>query len=338
MQRKIFITGATGLLGSHLLIDLSKTDDEIIALYRDSATKKEVFALFKYYNLEQNWDRIKWEEGDILDVDRLIELTAGVHHLYHCAALVSFDPSESKKLTNINVEGTRNVLNVALLNKIEKFLHVSSTAAIGKTGTNEKCTELTQWDNGVDHGYYAESKYAAESEVWRAIEEGLNAVIVNPCVILGPGNPKKSSGTLFSTVANGLDFYTMGANAFVDVKDVSAIMYQLMNSEIHSERFLCVGENLSFRDIFSIIADEMGKKKPSKKANKWMTGIAWRLMKVIFLLTGKSPKVTSESAKSSHKITRFSNQKIRDSINFKFTPIEDAVKNTVDYMKFSQRL
>lgn len=338
MPKRVLITGATGLLGSHLLIDLSSSEDEIIAIYRDTVTKDEVLTLFKYYNVEDRWERINWQKADILDVDRLCELTENIDQVYHSAALVSFDPSDAKKLYEINVIGTRNIVNAALLNNVGKFLHVSSTAAIGKTGNHELCTESTNWNNSEDHGFYAESKYSSENEVWRAIEEGMDAVIVNPSVIIGPGDPKKSSGTLFSTIADGLAYYTKGANAFVDVRDVTSIMCQLMNSEIKTERFLTIGENLSFYEIFGLIADEMGKKKPSKEASKLMTGIAWRVLKIGSFFTGKSPKVTAHSAKSSHNITRFSNQKIIDSIGFEFTPIPISVKNTVEYMRATQRL
>ena len=338
MPKTVLITGATGLLGSHLLIELSNSEDEIIALFRDPLTKDEVFSIFNFYNVSDRWEKIKWVEGDILDIERLSEVTIGVDQIFHCAALVSFDPAHAEKLQKINVEGTRNLVNVALQNNVSKFLHVSSTAAIEKTGTIEFCTESTEWNNSDHHGYYAESKYSAESELWRGIEEGMDAVIVNPSVIIGPGDPEKSSGTLFSTIANGLKFYTSGANAFVDVRDVAAIMNKLMNSEIKSERFLTIGENLSFKDIFGLIADEMGKDRPDKKASHLMTEIAWRVLKLSSIFTRRSPKVTSESAKASHRVTRFTSQKLKDQIGYEFIPIADSVKNTVNYMRVTERL
>lgn len=338
MPKSVLITGATGLLGSHLLINLSSYNDEIIALYRDPITKDEVKSLFTFYKIEDRWNKIKWVEGDILDIERLLEITAEIDCVYHCAALVSFDPALADKLYKINVEGTRNVVNASLQNGVKKFLHVSSTAAIGNLGNNTLCTETTPWDISAYHGHYADSKYSSESEVWRAAEEGLDIVIVNPSVIIGPGDPEKSSGTLFSTVANGLKFYTSGANAFVDVRDVAAIMVQLMNSDIKTERFLTISENLSFKEIFTIISDEMGTKPPSSSASRLMTEIAWRILKMTSFFTRRSPKITSHSARASHKITRFSNQKIIDQIGFKFTPISESVKNTVEYMRATQRL
>jgi nucleoside-diphosphate-sugar epimerase len=333
MTNKILVSGATGLLGSHVLIDLVNTDVDLIALYRDDKAKDDVFTLFTYYGIEDKWDKVVWEKGDVLDVQRLNDLMEDVQQVYHCAALVSFDPSDAVKLHSINVEGTQNMVNAALYCGVKKFLHVSSTATIGQENGGLVCTEETRWNNDEQHTFYAKSKYSSEREVWRAIEEGLDAVIVNPCVIIGPGNPHKSSGTMFSTIGNGLAFYTEGANAFVDVRDVSSSMILLMNSDIISERFLCIGENMKFKDLFTLIANEMDVKAPSIKASRLMTSIGWRLMKVISLFNGRAPKVTSESARASHKTILFSNEKIKEQLDIDFRPISAAVSNAVSYLK-----
>jgi nucleoside-diphosphate-sugar epimerase len=333
MTNRILLSGATGLLGSHVLMELVASDAYIIALYRDDRARDDVNSLFKYYGIEDKWEKVVWEKGDVLDVQRLHDLMENVNQVYHCAAMVSFDPSDAVKLHKINVEGTQNMVNSALASGVDKFVHVSSTAAIGRLNGSELCTEKTKWNNDDYHSYYAKSKYSSEREVWRAIEEGLNAVIVNPCIIIGPGNPEKSSGTLLSTVANGLVFYTEGANAFVDARDVSSIMIKLMNSSIQSERFLCIGENMKFKEMFTLIANEMNVKAPSIKASRFMTSIAWRLMKLISLFSGKTPRVTSESARASHKTTLFSNEKIKEYLNIEFTPIKMSVANAVAYYK-----
>lgn len=338
MADKVLVSGASGLLGSNLLVELLKGDQIIIALYRDESSKEEVYSIIKFYGLEANWKQIVWEKADILDVQRLQDLMEEVKQVYHCAALVSFNPSDAVKLHKINVEGTQNMVNAALYCGVEKFVHVSSTATIGSQNDSSISNEKTTWDNDDYHTFYAKSKYSAEREVWRGIEEGLDAVIVNPCVLIGPGDPEKSSGTIFSTVGNGLKFYTNGANAFVDVRDVSSIMVQLMHSDIRSERFLCIGENMKFKDLFTMIANEIGIPPPKIEASKFMTSIAWRLLKIGSFFTGKSPKITSESARTSHKTMRFSNQKIKDFLGIEFTPIDLAVKNTVNYLEINQKL
>jgi nucleoside-diphosphate-sugar epimerase len=339
MADKILVSGATGLLGSHLLVELSNTDQKILALYRDESTRSEVFSILSYYGKEAAWDSIEWKKGDVLDTQFLLDVMTDVKQVYHCAAMVSFDPSDAVQLHKINVVGTQNMVNAALDNQVSKFLHVSSTATIGNELNGSSITdEEVKWNNDDYHNYYAKSKYSSEREVWRGMEEGLNAVIINPCVIIGPGDPEKSSGAIFSTIANGLKFYTMGGNAFVDARDVAKMMVYLMNSNINNERFLCIGENLTFRDLFSRISDEIGVKPPSIKASKFMTSLAWRLAKIASILSGKKAKITSESARASHKITRFSNQKIKEALNVEFRGIDDAISNTVAYMKLTQKL
>lgn len=338
MSERVLISGASGLLGSHLLVKLLENNQEIIAMYRDESSKEEVFNVVSFYGLKSKWESIVWEKCDVLDIQRIQDLMEGVKQVYHCAALVSFNPSDAVALHKINVEGTKNMVNAALHSGVKKFVHVSSTATIGKADNGNVCTEKTTWNNDDYHTYYAKSKYSSEREVWRGIEEGLEAVIVNPCVIIGPGDPTKSSGTMFSTIANGLKFYTGGANAFVDARDVAAIMLILMESDIHSERFLCIGENMKFQELFKLISNEMDVKPPSIKASKVMTSFAWRMLKVLSVFTGKSPKITSESARASHKTTVFSNEKIKDFIGVEFTPIDLAVKNAVNYLQATQSL
>lgn len=338
MAEKILISGASGLLGSHLLVKLLENDRDIIAMYKSETSKEEVFKVASFYGLQGKWDNIIWEKCDVLDVQGIHDLMLGVDQVYHCAALVSFNPSNAVQLHKINVEGTKNMVNAALTTGVKKFVHVSSTATIGESGNGEMCTEKSIWDNDNYHTYYAKSKYSSEREVWRGIEEGLDAVIVNPCVIIGPGSPDKSSGTMFSTIADGLKFYTEGANAFVDARDVASIMIQLMHSEINNERFLVIGENMKFQDLFILIANEMDVKAPSIKASKWMTSIAWRMLKIASLFSNKEAKITSESARASHKTTLFSNEKIKEYVEFEFTPIDEAVKNAVNYLQVNRSL
>lgn len=338
MKKKILVSGSTGLLGSHLLIQLAASHDSILALYRDLNSIKEVEELFKFYGHEGHFSAIIWEKGDLLDVERIQDLLEGVDQVYHCAALVSFNPADAEQLYKVNVEGTRNILNGALAKGVNKFLHVSSTATIGSNTVNGLSSESTKYHKNDQHSFYAKSKYSSEREVWRAIEEGLESVIVNPSVIIGPGDPNKSSGAIFSSISNGLKFYTEGSNAFVDARDVASIMVELMNSDVHSERFLCIGENLKFKEVFDLISDEMGVKRPSIKANQPMTSIAWRILKILSLISGKTPKITSESARSSHRNIAYSNQKIKDQIAYEFIPISASIKNAVNFLKVNQKL
>lgn len=323
----VFITGATGLLGARLLLDLLKKGDQVRAFKRKNSNLNTVKKVFEYYDSLSSFENIEWVEGDTLDILSLEKALEGIDHVFHCAAIVSFDPKDREMMMKTNIEGTANVVNACLKAGIKKLCHVSSTAALGKAKNGELITEETEWEaDGAS--WYSKSKYLSELEVWRGREEGLNAVIVNPCIILGPGEWGRSSTNVFTEVWKGLTFYTPGGNAFVDVRDVSKAMTQLMKSEIEGERFLVVSENMNFKDFFGIIAEALGKKPPFFKADYFTVKLGWRVTFLISLLTGKSPAVTKETARTSQKLSQFSNQKIIDALGFEFIPVERSIRET----------
>ena len=338
MEHSILVTGGTGLLGSHLLVQLASNDNAARAIFRHENGVSEVKKLFKFYGLEDKWNLIDWIEADIDDTDSIIDHMIGINQIYHCAALVSFNPADAEKLFRANIVGTRNMVNLALEYEVDKLVYVSSTAAIGRSGLNDIVSEETRWVASTENTFYAKSKYMAEQEVWRGAEEGLNVAIVNPCIIIGPGSLVRSTGTMFSQVLKGLKFYTNGANAFVDVRDVVYIMIKLMDSDIRGQRYLTIAENLTFKEVFTMIAEKMKKVPPYKYASKLLIGIAWRLEKIRSFVTGTEPQITSETARASHRITRYSNNKIKDAINIEFRPVESAIMNTVDYLRFNKDL
>lgn len=329
----VFVTGGTGLIGAHLLLNLLKSGESVRALKRDSSDLEPVKRVFTHYDSLELFSKIKWVNGDITDIISIEDALEGVTHVYHTAALVSFNPSDKDKLYQMNIEGTANVVNACIEKNITKLCYVSSTAAVGKSKNDEIATEENKWNEEEVTSNYAISKHYAENEVWRGIAEGLPAVMVNPCVIIGPGDISRSSGTLFGTIKKGLKFYTSGSNAFVDVRDVAESMVLLMNSDIESERFLVIGENLKYQDLFIKIAHSLGVKPPSILAQGFMVELAWRVEKVKSWITRKPPVVTSESAKSAVSHNSFSNQKMRDATGFKFRSIDDATENAGKYFK-----
>lgn len=325
----IFVTGGTGLIGSHLLLDLARKGEKVRALKRPTSSLTVIKKVFEWYNASDLLQHIEWVDGNILDTDSLLDALINIEKVYHCAALVSFVPADKEELFKINKEGTANVVNTCLEMGIKKLCHVSSTAAIGKE--NPECNEESAWyaDN---RSYYSLSKYAAEQEVWRGMEEGLDAVIVNPCVVIGPGNINTSSSTIFKVVKKGLKFYPNGSNAFVDVRDVTRIMCQLMDSEIKGERYLLIGENLSFKDYFSTVAVALNKKPPHINATPIMTGLAWRVGGIVAKLTGQKPSITKDTVASSQTITRFSTTKIKAALpEIRFSSVKEAVDNAGKY-------
>lgn len=328
----VLVTGGTGLLGSHLLVRLVQSQDKVRVLYRSTAKKESVQKVFTYYfktEAAQFLEKLEWVEGDILDLYTLGQSFEGVTHVYHCAGFVSFAQRDFTKLMKINREGTANVVNFCLKYNIQKLVHVSSTAAIGGDD-DQVISEQTKWIQSPETSGYSISKYSAEKEVWRGIEEGLKAVIVNPSVIFGAGNWEESSLTILRTVANGFPFYTNGSNAFVDARDVAEIMVQLMKSDVENERFLCLGESISFKELLSLIAKKLHKKPPSINTPKWMMGLTWRITAFLALFTRKSPAITKQSAKTAFGNKVYSNEKITKTLNFQFRTIEDTIENAVN--------
>jgi len=324
------ITGASGLVGSHLLMSLLKEGEQVRVLYRNQASidrTKENFVLYGE-KVVALFSKIEWAQGDLLDITSIEQALEDVDYVYHCAALVSFKKSDKDILFKTNIEGTGNLVNVCLSKKIKKLCHVSSTAAIGKAFEQEDATEELPWKKEKHTSNYSISKYHAEMEVWRGIEEGLSAVIVNPSIILGPADWSRGSAELFSKVWKGLKYYTLGKNAFVDVRDVVSCMIKLTKSNISGERFLVCSENLTYQELFNLIAKYLGKNKPTIQVKKWMLGLAWRVATIKSFIFRSSPVVTKETAHSSMSLRTYSNDKIAQMIGFEFMPVEESIKDT----------
>jgi nucleoside-diphosphate-sugar epimerase len=248
--------------------------------------------------------------------------------VFHCAGLVSFHPKDHADVFKINREGTANMVNVAIEVGVGKFCHVSSTAAIGGDNS-EAITEATKWKNGEVTSGYSLSKNAAEREVWRAKEEGLNIVIINPCVILGPGNWNESSLTIFQTVSKGLKFYPPGSNATVDVRDVSFSMIKLMDSDISSERFLCVGSNQTFKGLMTEISSQLDLKPPSRLAKQWQVRVARWALKIAKGITGKRSAITKETIHNLFADKRYDTTKLENAIGIEFHSLKEQVSDSI---------
>ena len=327
----IYVTGGTGLLGSHLLVELTKENNVISAIFRSEEKKRQTEKVFQFYfqeEWEKNYSKIKWIKGDILNIPFLLDSMAGCDFVYHCAALVSFHKNDFNSLIKINREGTANIVNVCLAVKVKKLCYVSSTAAIGGNDY-ELISEKTKWKNTPTTSGYSISKYNAEREVWRGIEEGLDAVMVNPCVILGAGNWNDSSLTIFRTLQKGLKFYPSGSNATVDARDVSSIMITLMKSGISAERFLCIGSNQSFYELMTEISKQLHVKAPSVKTSRFIVEIARRMSWFISLFSSKKPSITKETVQSLFGEKSYDNSKIKNAIGFEFRSLEETIENSV---------
>jgi nucleoside-diphosphate-sugar epimerase len=312
----ILVTGATGLLGSHLLVELLQENEEVKAMFRSEKQIEKVKKVFEHKNQIPLFEKINWVKGDITDIPSLEKAFEQVTHVYHCAAVVSFEPKEQELIRKVNIEGTTNVVNCCIDFKVKKLCHVSSIAALGERKVNETyITEETEWNFEKQHSDYALSKYGAEMEVWRGFQEGLDVVIVNPGVIFGYGFSNLGSDLFIQWVKKGIPFYTNGTIGIVGVHDVVTVMHTLMKSTISGERYIIVGENCSYKILFDYIATLLKTKSPSINASKTFTAIAWRLDWLWSTITNSKRKLTKSTAASSHENDSYSSEKIENAIN-----------------------
>jgi nucleoside-diphosphate-sugar epimerase len=273
--------------------------------------------------------QIEWVFGDVTDIVALEEAMSGVKQVYHCAAIISYVKRNAEKMMRINGEGTANVVNVALDSGIDKLVHVSSIAALGRTGKQgEVVTEAAPWDRKFITSDYAVSKFVGEREVWRAIAEGLPAVILNPSIIVGAGNWNSGSCKLFSTVYDGFKFYTEGITGYVDVRDVVQSAYIAMESDVTEQRFIVNGDNWTNKQFLQTIAAHLQVKGPHVHAGKNLSELAWRVEWLKSVFTGKEPSVTKQTARIANKVTYFSNAKLKQTFDFDCRPLSISIADT----------
>jgi len=326
----ILVTGGTGLVGSHLLYKLALNTNKIRAIYRENSNLNAVRNVFSYYsdNYEALFNKIEWVKADITAILELKNTFENVTEVYHCAALISFNPKDYWKMRKINIEGTANVVNFCIDNKVDKLCFVSSIATLDKPVNSELIDEECEWISSQNKSDYAITKHGAEMEVWRASQEGVKVIIVNPGVILGAGYWNSGTGKLFSKIHKGFNFYSEGITGFVSVDDVVKSMITLMDSSILNEQFILVAENLSFKTVFVEIAKAFGKKPPIIKVNKFMTSITWRVAEFWAFITNKNPILTKTSAQSLHSKSFYSSNKIIKTLDFKFEKITNTIAST----------
>ena len=325
----ILVTGGTGLLGSHLLYELVSSGKSVRAIRRRPGREEMVRKVFGYYpgDADELISRIEWFDADLLDFGAMEDALDGVKEVFHAGAVVSFYPKDHPAMLKVNIEGTANLVNLSLAKGVEKFCYVSSVATLGRAENNGLTDEETWWVPSKKNSVYSKSKYGAEREVWRGMEEGLHAVIVNPSVIVGPGYWEENSG-LFRLVHQGLKYYTKGINGYVDARDVARAMRLLMENNCFGERFIVSAANLSYQEFFNLIAKHMDKPAPSVNVPNILTRIAWRIEAVRSAVTGSKPEVTREMAVTTTQVYTYSNDKIRNRLPFEFRDIEDSIRET----------
>lgn len=316
-----FVTGGSGMLGSHLVQHLVAKNIPVKALYRSSVP---IYA---------GSEKVDWIQGDILDILLLEEAMVDVSTVYHCAAMVSFNPAKRNLLFKTNVDGTTNVVNAALQAGVHKLCYVSSVAALGSSA-GTVIDETNVWNTADVKSSYAHSKYLAEMEVWRGIGEGLQSVIVNPSIILGAGNWEQGSSKIFQTVYKEFPWFTEGVTGFVDVDDVVKAMTELTHSTITNERFILSAENRTYKDLFSTIAKSFGKKPPHKKVTPFIANLVRMVEGFKHLFSNEEPLLTKETAEAAQMIINYRNEKLISFLPaFTYTKIDTTIERVCSELK-----
>jgi dihydroflavonol-4-reductase len=317
--KNILVTGGTGFLGSYIIRELIQRNYTVRAIRRGTKLPAWISA--------EILQQVEWVEGDILDVISLEDAMENMDAVIHSAAVVSFSKKDESMMELVNIEGTANVVNIALEKGMKRFVHVSSVAALGRTLGGGHVDEERKWEESKANTQYAKSKYKGELEVWRGIAEGLNAVIVNPSTILGYGDWHSGSSAIFRNVFDEFKWYTPGINGFVDVEDVARATVLLMESDIAEQRFIVNGDNWPFRKLMDTIADSFNKKRPAKEASANLLNLAWRMEAFKSVFSGKKPLLTKESARVAVSRTFFENGKVLKALpGFSFTALEETIR------------
>jgi dihydroflavonol-4-reductase len=334
----ILVTGGTGLVGSYLLLKLAGKFKQVKVLYRNDSSKQEVYNLFKLYEPERFkklYKSLQWTEGDILDIISLEEAFTGVTEVYHVAGKVSFNEKDKKELRKINIEGTQNMVNLSISNKIDKFCYISSIATLDSNFEELYINENAEWNFKFNHSSYACSKYGAEREVWRGSQEGLNVLVVYPGIVLGSGNWKRSNGILYNRAYSNRAYYTTGYTGFIDASDVAEICIRLMDDPtIHNDKFILTADNISYMDFMFILRKELKRKPPVKISNF--------LLKKVYILSQLLPikeKISKPVFLALTSQNKYSNDKIKKLLSYSFIPIKDSLKihanNYLQYKKLN---
>jgi nucleoside-diphosphate-sugar epimerase len=324
------VIGGTGLVGSHLLWLLAQ-QGPVFASARTIKNQERVRQLFHFCDSkigEELFKRIEWVTLDILNIEDLAASLKGMRKVYHCAALVSFHRIDFYRCIQINREGTANVVNACLDIPNIRLCYVSSTAAVGQNPVGE-IDETCLWKASDTNSGYSVAKFGAEKEVWRGMEEGLNAVIINPCTVIGPGLWEEGSMEMFRVANNGIPFYPSGCNATVDARDVATSMVFLMDSGIQNERFLCTGSNKDFRGLFTAITRAMNEKPPRIYAPKWLAIPVSYFLETISLVRKKRQGMTIESARAAYATRIYNSNKLKKLMPKSFFSLEDSIEHAI---------
>ena len=327
----ILVTGGTGLLGAHVLFKLTNQKKHVRAIYRTKSSLNAVKKVFSYYSNVPDvlFNRIEWVEADITNVPDLDAAFNNIVKVYHCAANLSFNSKDYKASRAVNVIGTANVVNLCLSHSVEKLCHVSSIATLGED-ISAPINETTPWNpENNQHNIYAITKYDAELEVWRGMQEGLNVIIINPGVILGSGFWNNGTGEIFKKVANGFNYITSGTVGVVDVNDVANTMISLTDSNIVNEQFIVISENITYRKLIETIAKFLGKSSSLKELKRWQLLVYLQMDKLQSVLTSRKRSLYKANLNSAFKKLNYDTSKLKNTLDIDFISATNSISSIV---------
>ncbi len=320
-NKGVLVTGANGLLGSHILRDL--LDQGYSNLYGYIRPQSDLSLV------DDIKDKVTWMYGDLLDIFALESAMKNVSVVIHSAGMVSYNLRKTDEIYSTNETGTANVVNTALALNIDKLVHISSIAALGRDKQAAVINENVKWNNSPNNTIYAKSKYLAEQQAWRGYFEGLPVTILNPSIILGVGNWDLTSLKFLPKIEKGNKFYPLGGTGYVDVKDVAALSTLSINHKYDGERYIVSSQNLTFKEFFDQVSKALGTKPPSIKVNSFLAGIGWRIDWVKSLLFGTEPILTKETVINASKISQYENSKSVDQFGFVYRDIDKTIEEMV---------
>jgi dihydroflavonol-4-reductase len=333
----ILVTGATGLLGSHITAALVMQNKKVRALYRHKSKIENTKQILAYYTaeVEKYFSLIDWHKADVTDYFSLQDAFTNVTEVYHCAGMVSFNEADSKQLYAINAEGTAHVINTCLEKGVQKFCHVSSVATLQIEANKKYIDEFSVWKTAAGNSSYAITKYRGEFEAWRGAAEGLNVLVVNPSVILGAGCWGQSSTQIITRCHKGLPVYTNGVTGYVDVRDVANCMIKLINENKFGHRYILNAENCSFKDVTHQLQHNFGKPTSKIKAGTFLLNLALYGDAFLSTITGKKRSFTKSMLQSAQNKHYYDNTKVSKELNYTFIPVKASLAYVTDLYRAS---
>lgn len=311
---RILITGGTGCIGSNLAARLVADGHCVRIFHRTSSSLRAIRGL----NVEHS-------TGDLLDPASILRAMQGCNTVYHAAALVTHAARRRQEVHEINVTGTRNVVEACLASGVRRLVHVSSVAAVGYPPDAELATEKTPFNWHGRPGYKL-SKHLSETEIAAGIEKGLDAVMVNPSVVVGERDIHFRGGQLLRDAKRGLLlFYIDGGMNIVYVGDVVNGMILAAAKGRKGERYILSGENLTHREIFTRTAGLVGGRAPIGRLPLPVLRQSTRVIEAFCNLLGVDPWVTSDLVDNAGKFNWFSCEKAKRELSYTVTSFDETI-------------